>query len=75
MPMASGEKLLKTGNRLCNVLSLSLIHNLGERNAEVPAASHMSTLVVAAVREGVDAQGPNKTRFEDRSLANVHFAT
>ena len=44
---------------------------MGERIAEVPAASNKSILIVAAVREGVADKGSNKISFEAVSYTHL----
>ena len=57
-----------------SVSGIDGIDIMGERIAEVPAASNKSILVVAAVREGVADKGSNKISFEVRSIANDNIA-
>ncbi|HRC60891.1 MAG TPA: cytochrome c oxidase accessory protein CcoG [Candidatus Propionivibrio aalborgensis] len=59
---------------MISVSGIDGIDIMGERIAEVPAASNKSILVVAAVREGVADKGSNKISFEVRSIANDNIA-
>ena len=59
---------------MISVSGIDGIDIMGERIAEVPAASNKSILVVAAVREGVADKGSNKINFEVRSITNDNIA-